>query len=124
MKWARALAILVGWLASAAVVALFYGWLSLVVVVLAAGYYARQWDSWAPPIGRWGARTSANLSNLRLPAWRKCTHSWELVEKHKMLGGLRMLPGGHPGYHYMYVYRCSICGATKIKNDRYSVLDS
>jgi len=71
MRRARTLAIFVGWLASAAVVALFYGWLSLVVIVLAAGYYASQWDRWTPSDRTVGSKDKRQPEQLATPGVEK-----------------------------------------------------
>ena len=47
------------------------------------------------------------------------------VERENILGSTFDRPTwrmSRPGYHYIYVYRCRICGATKAKNDRWSPL--
>ena len=52
--------------------------------------------------------------------WRRrtCDHDWVLVDKQRILGALptREWGGSYVDYHYIYVSRCSHCGATRARN--------
>jgi hypothetical protein len=69
----------------------------------------------------WAADFRATSLRHWLQGWwtrRTCSHDWELQATEKLLGGRH---GGTPRveYHYIYVYRCRICGAVKERSDRW-----
>ena len=44
-----------------------------------------------------------------------CHHDWQLMHKEKILGPLQVKDrgGSYVMYHYLLVYRCRRCGATR-----------
>jgi hypothetical protein len=77
-------------------------------------------------IRTWRGR-GGTLSEWAKDWWRRrtCRHNWELVETQKILGNPndRWSFGRTAiGHHSLYVYKCPVCGANKVRNDRWSPL--
>ena len=76
-------------------------------------------------VRKWAAKVRATSLAQTLREWwarRTCPHNWELVEKQGIPGrplGRPALPPLGVAYHFIYIYRCPICGAVKAKSDRW-----